>query len=198
VSNAIPTARIAALGALIVTLASVGGRADAAGSQRAVLDVGDSLSVGAAPFLAQQLRGYRIDGYRRVGLRSDEAALRVARARSPLPRVVVVSAGTNDDPHEVAVFSRSVAEVLATVGGARCVVWPSIVRPPVLGLTYARLNRTLARAAARHPNLVVVDWVGMVRRHPVWLRGDGVHASSAGYRARAEAIARAVRNRCFA
>jgi lysophospholipase L1-like esterase len=193
-----PTARIAALGALFVTLASLGARADAAGSQRAVLDVGDSLSVGAAPFLAQQLRGYRIEGRRRVGLRSTEAARLVGRSAVSLPRVVVVSAGTNDDPREVSVFAASVSAVLALAGRARCVVWPSIVRPPVSGFTYARLNRTLARAAARHPNLVLVDWVGMVRRHPVWLRGDGVHASSTGYRARAQAIARAVRNRCFA
>jgi lysophospholipase L1-like esterase len=191
-----PTARIAALGALLVTLAALGGRADAAGSQRAVLDVGDSLSVGAAPFLAQQLRGYRIEGRRRVGLRSSEAARLVGRSPVPLPRVLVVSAGTNDDPRDVSVFAESVSAVLALAGRTRCVVWPSIVRPPVAGFTYARLNRTLARAATRHPNLVLVDWVGMVRSHPVWLRGDGVHASSAGYRARAKAIASAVKSRC--
>ena len=191
-----PTMRIAALGALFVTLAALGARADAAGSQRAVLDVGDSLSVGAAPFLAQHLRGYRIEGRRRVGLRSPEAAQLVGGSRVPLPRVLVVSAGTNDDPREVSAFAESVSAVLASAGRARCVVWPTIVRPPISGFTYARLNQALARAAARRPNLVLVDWVGMVRRHPAWLRGDGVHASSAGYRARARAIAKAVTSRC--
>jgi lysophospholipase L1-like esterase len=193
---------MAALAGLVLAIATPitmrGGPAGAADGRKAVLDLGDSLSVGTAPYLARQLSAYRIDGYRAVGLRSDEAARRIVRARASLPGVLVVSAGTNDDPRDLTIFSQSVSSVLAAAGRARCVVWPSIVRPPVSGLTYARLNRTLARAAARHPNLVLVDWVGMVRRHPVWLRGDGVHASSAGYRARAQAIARAVRNRCFA
>jgi lysophospholipase L1-like esterase len=36
----------------------------------------------------------------------------------------------------------------------------------------------------------------MVKRHPRWLTSDGVHASVAGYRARAAAIAAAVKTRC--
>jgi hypothetical protein len=195
----VSTHRLPAVAALVVVaalLVSLGRPAPAAVGGKAVLDVGDSLSVGAAPYLPRHLPGYRIDGYRRVGLRSDEAALRVIRAQAPLPRVVVVSAGTNDDPHDVVVFSRSVADVLATVGRSRCVVWPTIVRPAVSGLTYAALNRVLRRAATRRPNLVLVDWVGMVRRNPGWLGHDGVHASSAGYRARARAIGAAVKTRC--
>ncbi len=43
---------------------------------------------------------------------------------------------------------------------------------------------------------MLVDWVGMVRRHPWWLSDDGVHVSVAGYRARAAAIARAIATRC--
>jgi lysophospholipase L1-like esterase len=34
----------------------------------------------------------------------------------------------------------------------------------------------------------------MVTEHPEWLSADGVHASEAGYRARAEAIARVARD----
>jgi lysophospholipase L1-like esterase len=110
--------------------------------------------------------------------------------------VLVVSAGTNDDPRIVSTFSRALSEVLRAAGEARCVVWPTIARPPAVGASYDGLNRTLARAAARHPNLVLVDWVGMVRRNPGWLSRDGVHVSVAGYRARAAAIATAVKTRC--
>ncbi len=187
-------APIAALAAVLVVLALLGGPAGAA-ERRAVLDVGDSLSVGTAPYLAQQLRGYRIDGYRAVGLRSQEVARRIGRSRA-LPPVLVVSAGTNDDPREVTAFSESVSGVLAAAGTARCVVWLTIARPPVGGMPYTGLNRVLSRAAARRSSLVLVDWVGMVRRNPGWLRSDRVHASSAGYRARAKAIARAVTRRC--
>jgi lysophospholipase L1-like esterase len=187
-------APIAALAAALLVLVPLGSPAGAA-EPRAVLDLGDSLSVGTAPYLALQLRGYRIEGYRAVGLRSQQAATRIA-ARSPLPRVLVVSAGTNDDPREIGAFSESVSSVLAAAGTARCVVWPTIARPPVGGTAYLGLNRVLARVAARSPNLVLVDWVGMVRRNPGWLRSDRVHASSAGYRSRARAIARAVTRRC--
>jgi lysophospholipase L1-like esterase len=58
------------------------------------------------------------------------------------------------------------------------------------------LNQALRRAATHHDNLVLVDWVGLVRNHPWWLAEDGVHVSSAGYRARARAIATAVRSGC--
>ncbi len=70
------------------------------------------------------------------------------------------------------------------------------MRPPAFGTTYDGLNRVLRRAAAGHKSVVLVDWVGIVRRHPGWLSRDGVHASDAGYEARAAAIAQAVRTRC--
>ncbi len=191
----VPIARIAAGAGLVIALAGLGAPASGADARRAVLDLGDSLSVGTAPFLKRELPGYRIGGYRAVGLRSQEVARRIARSRA-LPHVLVVSAGTNDDPHEVSAFSQSVSGVLEAAGRARCVVWSNIVRPPVGGRTYSGFNRTLADAARHSGSLVLVDWVGMLRRHPGWLGRDGVHASEAGYRARARAIANAVKSRC--
>ncbi len=84
-------------------------------------------------------------------------------------------------------------EILAIAGPARCVVWANIDRPPTAGASYDGMNRVLAAGAAAHRNLVVVDWQALVRSHPGWLRGDGVHATTAGYRARAAAIAAAVK-----
>jgi len=167
-----------------------------AGSPQTVLDLGDSLSIGTAPYLRTRLRGYRIDRRYDVGLHAYDAAAIVARARTSLPDVLVVSAGTNDDPRIVSTFIHAISGVVATAGRRRCVVWPTIVRPPAIGATYDGLNRALARATARHRNLVLVDWVGMVRRHPWWLSDDGVHVSVAGYRARAAAIATAIATRC--
>ena len=53
----------------------------------------------------------------------------------------------------------------------------------------------LADEDQRRDNLMVLNWVRTVRRHPEWLADDGVHVSAVGYRARAKALARAVR-RC--
>jgi lysophospholipase L1-like esterase len=170
----------------------VGGEA----TRPTVFDVGDSLSVGTNPYLRKRLRGYRIQRLYDVGLHASDAARLVSLSRASLPPVLVVSAGTNDDPRIVSTFSRAVRDIVRAAGDERCVVWPTISRPPAVGATYDALNRALTRAAARHPNLVLVDWVGMVRRHPSWLSSDGVHVSVAGYRARAAAIAAAVTTRC--
>jgi lysophospholipase L1-like esterase len=160
-----------------------------------VLDVGDSLSVGAAPYLRARLRGYRIEQEHDVGLHAYDAA-RIVSSLHSLPAVLVVSAGTNDDPRIVSTFARSVSTIVGVAGSDRCVVWPTIVRPPAVGATYAGMNDALRRSARRNSNLVLVDWVHMVRKHPWWLARDGVHVSSDGYRARAAAIAGAVVDRC--
>ena len=163
---------------------------------RVVFDLGDSLSLGTSPYLKRRLPGYGFVRYEDVGLHAYDAAALVAARRSSLPSILVISAGTNDDPRIVSTFRRSVTRVLASAGPGRCVVWPTIVRPPANGASYDGLNRSLARLAAGHPNLVLVDWVGMVRRHPRWLTSDGVHPGVVGYRARAAAIATAVMSRC--
>lgn len=181
---------IAALVAL-----GAGSAPSAPGAGHSVLVVGDSLSVGARPYLRSRLNGYRIEEVYDVGLHAYDAA-RIVSGTHPLPSVLVVSAGTNDDPRIVSTFIRSVAAIVIAAGGGRCVVWPTIVRPPAVGATYAGINLALRRAAARHHNLVLIDWVHMVREHPWWLASDGVHVSVAGYRARAAAIAAAIATRC--
>ena len=85
---------------------------------------------------------------------------------------------------------------MSVAGGPRCTVWPNIVRPPTVGTSYDGDNRALARAAVRRRNLVIVGWVSLTRAHPGWLTGDGVHLTVDGYRARATAIATAVRTSC--
>jgi lysophospholipase L1-like esterase len=161
-----------------------------------MLDLGDSLSVGTDPYLRLRLRAYRIERHYDVGLHAYDAATIIAGMERSLPAVLVVSAGTNDDPRIVSTFERAVSTVVATAGRTRCVVWPTIARPPAVGKSYDGLNRTLVRSAARHPNLVLVGWAWRVRLHPRWLAADGVHVSTEGYRARAAAIADAVTTRC--
>ena len=185
----------ATIAGMVAFLAFGAGSAPSAVASQSVLDVGDSLSVGAAPYLRARLRGYRIEQDYDVGLHAYDAA-RIVSATRPLPSVLVVSAGTNDDPRIVSTFARAVSAIVAAAGPRRCVVWPTIVRPPAVGATYGGINHALAVAAARHRNLVLVDWVRMVAAHRWWLAKDGVHVSVAGYKARAAAIATAVATRC--
>jgi lysophospholipase L1-like esterase len=154
---------------------------------------GDSLAEGTAPYLPALLPRWSLHQSYRVG-RTLEQGIVLLRAEAPhLERVVVLSLGTNDDARDVAAFRASAREILAIAGPGRCVVWANIVRPPTLGASYDGFNRVLAAEAATHRNLIVVDWQSLARKHPEWLRGDGVHATAAGYRARAAAIAEAVK-----
>jgi len=180
--------------ALILALAAPAAAADAP-SRRLLVD-GDSLAVGTKAYLPGDLPGWKIKQSAKVSRHAYEGADVMRSYGRSLPRVIHVSLGTNDDPNDVAGFRAAVRDVMSVAGSRRCVVWTNIVRPPAAGASYAGYNRVLARESARRDNLRIVNWVRMVREHPEWLVGDGVHVNAEGYRARAKAVASAVR-RCL-
>jgi lysophospholipase L1-like esterase len=154
---------------------------------------GDSLAVGTRPYLPRALPGFRITQSTSISRHAPEGVAVLRAQGRRLARIVVMQLGTNDDPRADGEFRRAIRRTMHVVGRRRCVVWPNIVRPPVAGASYAAYNRALAAQNRLHENLLVVDWVGMARRHPEWFGPDGVHPDASGYRARARAIARKVR-----
>ena len=167
--------------------------AHAAGS-RTVLNYGDSLAIGTDLYLDAYLRGWSVQSETEISKHAADVPRALRGLGTSLPRVIVVSAGTNDDPGAVSGFARVVRETLAIAGPSRCVVWSTIVRPPYQGVSYAGYNHVLRTAAHRHAGLRVLDWAAMSRTHPGWFGKDGVHPSMAGYRARAAATARLVQS----
>ena len=163
--------------------------------QSTLLNYGDSLAVGTDLFLDRYLPGWTVRSSTSVSRHAEEAPSALRSLGAALPRVVVLSVGTNDDPGAVSRFARIVRSAVAAAGPARCVVWATIVRPPYQGVSYAGYNRALRQAARRLPNLLVLDWAAMAHAHPSWFGADGVHPSMTGYRARAAATARLV-ERC--
>lgn len=152
--------------------------------------VGDSLNVGVEPYLRAELQGREIETDDVVG-RSSATGLEHLRAqRAALGRYVVVSLGTNDPVGTVAAFRANVAEALSLAGTRRCVVWATIHRD---GDAYEPFDRVLRDASAANRNLQLVEWASMIESHPDWLAGDGIHATEAGYEARAKAIVDALR-----
>ena len=188
------SARLAALAGVLACALLAFSPAAPAGN-RTVLSYGDSLSVGTDLFLDGYLRGWSVRSVAEVSRHADDVPDALRSFGRSLPRVVVVSAGTNDDPGRVSGFAGIVRRTLAIAGPSRCVVWATIVRPPYQGVSYTGYNRALATIARRHPNLHVLDWAAMARAHPSWFGPDGVHPSMTGYRARAAAVARIV-ERC--
>ena len=169
--------------------------ATATAAERSLLVNGDSLAEGTRPYIPRELPGWRVRQSTRVSRHAADGADVMRSFGRSLPRVIHVSLGTNDDPGQTGAFRTAVAGVMRVAGSRRCVVWANIVRPPYGGVSYRGYNRVLAREDERRDNLLVLNWVRMVRRHPEWLAGDRVHVSAAGYAARARAAARLVR-RC--
>jgi lysophospholipase L1-like esterase len=166
----------------------------AAGEPRTVLHYGDSLTVGTAAYLWSFLPGWSITESGSVGRHAGEGSIAVRSFSSSLPRVLVISLGTNDDPRAVTLFASDVRRVEEAAGRERCVVWANVARPPYNGVSYDGFNRVLRHAAATYANFRVFDWQALSRTHPEWFGTDGVHPSAEGYRARAAALATLVKS----
>jgi hypothetical protein len=167
----------------------------ASAAERSLLVNGDSLAEGTRPYVPRELPDWRVRQSTKVSRHAADGDDVMRRYGRSLPRVVHVSLGTNDDPTQTGAFRAAVRDVMDVAGEGRCVVWANVVRPPYGGVSYRGYNRVLGREDERRDNLLVLNWVRMVRRHPEWLADDGVHVSAAGYRGRAKAVARLVR-RC--
>ena len=153
--------------------------------------IGDSLAQGTAPYLPELLPGWRVtvDAARSRFLLEGIAIRETMRKPSKRPVVLAFSLFTNDDPSRAAELAYWARQSLAGLPRGSCVIWSTIVRPKVRGVSYAEANRLLLEAAAEEPRLLVVPWARAVADHPRWLRRDRVHATDEGYRARAEMYA---------
>lgn len=154
--------------------------------------VGDSLSVGAAPYMADAVasRGCRLAWVDARVSRTTAEGVRViqaAAANGSLPRVLVVGLGTNDggDP---ATFAAQIDAVMAAAGPGRAVVWVDIAHLPIRD----RLNLTLFLKDLQYPNLVGAAWNEAYWANAGWRAGDGVHATAAGYAGRAGVSANSI------
>jgi hypothetical protein len=182
------------ISALAIALA-LAAPASAHALSRNLLVDGDSLAVGTKPYIPKNLSGWKVTQSATVSRHAYQGADVMRSYGKALPRVIHVSLGTNDDPNDVDGFRAAVRDVMRVAGSRRCVVWTNIRRPPAAGASYAGYNKVLGQEARRRDNLRVVNWVRMVREHPEWLVGDGVHVNADGYKARAKAVARSVK-RC--
>jgi len=157
---------------------------------------GDSFAVGTEPFMPDALPDWRVIQDVQVDRHLPGTARALRERGDRLAPVVHISIGTVDDPDRPGRFRRGVRRTLRAAGPERCVVWPNIYRPVWRDLKlingWEPLNEVLAEEAERRSNLLIVDWVAMVERHPAWRSTfDGTHVSERGYRARARAVARA-------
>jgi hypothetical protein len=165
------------------------------GGGNAVVVIGDSLAVGMAPALQGLLPDRPVLFDARIGRPLDEG-MAVLAASEPPKASFAYSLFTNDDPVRVEQLDAAVRSSVAALGPHGCAVWATIVRPKVRGRSYATVNARL-RALALDPSLsgrlLIADWGAALRGHRrAWLAKDKIHATPAGYLARAQLYANAL------
>ncbi len=162
-------------------------------SKRAFVN-GDSLAVGTQPYIPGYLPKWSVQQSASISRHAPEGPAILRSFGKSLPRVIVMSLGTNDDPNAVSTFRQAIRDTMSIAGPRRCVVWVNIVRPPVGGTSYAGYNKALADESKARDNLRVVNWVKMASEHPEWFGGEAVHPTATGYKERARVIAKSVKN----
>jgi lysophospholipase L1-like esterase len=182
-----------ALCALMLAAAAGPARSARTSSHSVYVD-GDSLSVGTTLFLSPFLRGWTVRKSTGISRHVDEGVAAIRARGSALEHVVVVDLGTNDDPSRVSSFTKDVRAILNAAGSDRCVIWSTIHRPPYHGISWEGYNKALRRLAGTHDNLRVFEWAALARAHPAWFGKDGVHPNATGYKARAAALARLIKD----
>ena len=157
--------------------------------------IGDSLAQGTAPYLPEQLRGWRVtvDAARSRFLWQGMAIRETVRKPTKRKVALAFSLFTNDDPSRARDLVAAAQQSLVGLPQGSCAIWATIARPKVGGVSYAAANRMLEDLAGQDPRIVIVPWARAVKAHPKWLRDDKVHATDEGYRARAELYAAAAR-----
>lgn len=158
-----------------------------------VAALGDSLTVGVQPYLAESLEAKGctlawIDakGGRKTGEGVDILAARAAN--NDVPPVLIVGLGTNDR-YELAHFASRVDRVMEVANG-RHVIWVDNAYTPVRN----HVNNVLTDRARRYPNLTLMSWNEPYWANVSWRASDNVHATPSGYKARADMMADAANN----
>lgn len=165
-----------------------------AGQRGTLVLVGDSLAVGVRTLLPAALPGWKVQVLARVGRPLAEgmnvlAGLDLSQASRPA--VLAISLFTNDDPTHTSALQTAVRRTLAIAGAGGCVIWATIARPGVSGVSYGAANALLARLATEDTRLRLVPWAERVAATPQLLAADGVHPTPAGFQLRAQLYAQA-------
>lgn len=151
--------------------------------------VGDSLTVGAEPWLADAVRarGWRLTGVdARVGRTVPEGlAVLKKRARAgTLPSTVIVALGTNNLGASDTDIDTWVSTARDIVGDERQLGWVNISVAPPRAERAAAIDAALA-ASARRWDVQVLDWYGWTHRNGITNKADGIHYEDGAYRLRA-------------
>jgi hypothetical protein len=163
--------------------------------RRWLIMTGDSLAAGTAAALPGLLPGLNVTT-NAVTSRFLAQGMQVLRD-TPLPArpILAFSLFTNDGPRGLAALEAAVRQSLVRTGPRGCAVWATIRRGRTSYGGANALLRRLAAEAGQEGRLQLAQWAEYTRRHKASIGRDGVHATPAGYLARARLYAEAA-SRC--
>jgi hypothetical protein len=145
--------------------------------------VGDSVMLASAPELAAALPGIYINAkLSRHMFAGISIVDHLARARH-LRRVVIVGLGTNGP-----VTADQINRLRAVIGNR----WLLLINTFVPRSWEHEVNATLARAAGRYPNVLLVNWHSAIEHHQSLLWSDGIHPQPTGGKLYAKVVRKAV------
>jgi len=148
-------------------------------SSVAILRQGIALDLEVAPCRRVEGIGCPVDGER------PPSVVDLVRSMgSKLGSNVVVAVGYNDFEDQYAGNIEDAIDAL-TAAGVKRIFWLTLraARHP-----YVTMNADIAQAAARHPQVSVIDWNVYSRSHPSWFQTDGLHLLGPGADAMATLI----------
>lgn len=134
--------------------------------------IGDSVMVGAGPWLAANFAGLDIDAA--VGRQVSQAVslLRQRRDEGTLARNVLLHIGNNGT------FTASQFDQIMEIAGPDRRVFFINVHVP--RSWEEANNRVISQGADRYPNAYLIDWAGTVAGHDELFAADGVHIAARG------------------
>ncbi len=141
--------------------------------------VGDSVMLGASGALQSVMPGIRVDAKvsRQFSDLADAASWYSTSGN--MPGTAVVQIGNNGVPE-----ADRIESMIQALGDRKVILVNAKVERPWEAVS----NERTAAAAARHDNVVLVDWYTMASEHPDWFVADGTHLRPAGQLAYAQAI----------
>lgn len=150
----------------------------------AVSAFGDSVLLGAAPAVKKVVGSLTVDAV--VGRQAWDTlkAVTAAQQAKSLAAVVLIHTGNNG-----IIAPKQLAATLAALGDRTRVV---LVNDHVDRSWQGPNNKTIAAAAAKFSNVVLVDWNAAAAKNPAWLGPDGIHVNGTGAKAYAALIAHAL------
>lgn len=146
--------------------------------------IGDSIGIAVAPYLKEYYPDLYADAKVSRQFSAARGIVQDLLKKGMLGSVVVIELGTNG------AFSESQMRAVVDLIGDRKIVFVNTRMPRSW---CASVNQTISKVAAEYPNVVVADWYSASAEKTGYFNKDGVHTSSAGSKAMAEVIARAVK-----